>query len=284
MENSDDGHSCLSAGRRCFLNAGLILGATRIDPALCATLSRAIGTDEARSVGRRGPLVDIRRTVEEIGGADAYYRLRDKLAANAICPWVRLWIEALGDSVPRGIEATVEMIHENGAMTIGPVVHYGEWDEPEDDIAVSLDKLTFGQWLHEFRPEGRDDFVMAQSLYSFYLYQGSGEIFPKIQVTPDPWLDAMLKSTRGLLFWRPQWIELCRMVGNLGPDESWRLYRDYACRRPNASGALDQIRYLATDQSLMQIFEERCPGLGLRGWPDYVTGDWLHQYWMGCER
>lgn len=267
--------ACTVAGRRRFLSTCVTLGASRIDPALCASLSRAVGTGGSRSIGKRGHLVQLRRTVAEIGNADAYYRLRATLAAHAISPWQRSWMEGLGDDLPRGFEAIVEMDHENGATTFGTLLDYSEWFDPELDIAVSENELAFCQWLHEFRPECRDDFLMALPLY--YLYQHSGEVMPRLRPTPDPWLDAMLKNTRGMLFWTSQWVELLGVISNIGQQGACRLIKDYMLSRPNASVVLEQIRYFATGQSFLQIIEDRSPTQLPVGSPDYLVGDWLHR-------
>lgn len=189
-------------------------------------------------------------------------------------------MEGLDDELPDGFEALVEVNHEAEEMAVGTLLEFSEWRYSDPDINATGNELSFDEWLCEFRPESRDDFLMVLPLY--HLYQRSGEVIPKVQATPDPWLDAMLKNTRGMLLWTQQWIELFRVISNIDRQGASRLFRDYMRSCPDASVALNQTRYFATGQSLMQIIKERSPSRLPFGSPDYLVGDWLHQYW-GCS-
>ena len=264
--------------RRRFLNACLILGAGRIDPALCTMSSHLLVPGGPQAIGKRKRVVHLRHTVADIGDADAYFQLRATLARNAINPWLRCWMEKLDDELPCGFEAIVGMRQEVSDWKLGSLLDFSEWFWPEQEIHAAKNGLSFDQWLLEFHPAGRDDFLMALPLY--YLYQHSGTVIPRVLATPDPWLDAMLNSTRGMLLWTSQWVELLRVIGNIGEQGACRLIKDYMLGRPNASLVLEQIRYFAAGQSFMQIIEERSPTRRPVGSPDYVAADWLHQNWI----
>ncbi len=269
--------SCVANGRRRFLNACLILGAARIDSAMCTTSRYFLVPGEPQVIGKSKRVVHLRHTVAEIGDADAYYQLRATLARNAINPWLRCWMEKLDDELPHGFEAIMGMRQEDGELNSGPLLDFSEWFWTEQEIHAAKNGLSFDQWLLEFHPAGRDDFLMALPLY--YLYQHSGTVIPRVLATPDPWLDAMLNSTRGMLLWTSQWVDLLRVIGNIGEQGACRLIKDYMLGRPNASVVLEQIRYFAAGLSFMQIIEERSPTRRPVGSPDYVAADWLQQNW-----
>ncbi len=92
---------------------------------------------------------------------------------------------------------------------------------------------------------------------------------------PAPWLDAILKNTRGMLFWHARWIELVRIVVGLSQPQAWQLIQSHLQLRPNAVPALQQTHYSGAGQHMMQIIEERSPGLAPRSAPDYLAGHWL---------
>ncbi len=263
-------------GRRGFLNACLALGLAGIEPAYCATPNQVISADRSQSARQYARLMHLRHAVADVGEAKTYLRLRTTFARHAINPWLQNWMEGLDDKLPRGFEAIVAIDRDDGELTIAALLDFSEWYEPEQEIAAAKDRLSVDQWLLEFRPTGRDDCLMALPLY--YLYQHTGVVVPTVQATPDPWLDGLLHGTRGMLFWSHQWIELVRVIGNISLPAAHRMVRDYQWGRPDAAVALNQMRYRASGQSLAQIIEERSPTGSSFGSPDYVAGDWLHQY------
>jgi hypothetical protein len=89
----------------------------------------------------------------------------------------------------------------------------------------------------------------------------------------------MLKSTRGMLFWKTQWIELVRIVGRSSAQHTWELVKGFQFGDSNAVSALAEMRYAGTGQSLLEIIRERSPGSGPMGMPDYLAGEWLHRHW-----
>ena len=268
--------SCAGNGRRGFLNACVALGLAGIEPACCATPNQVISADRPQSTRQHTRLMHLRHAVTDVGDDKVYLRLRRTLARHAINPWLRGWMVGLDDKLPRGFEAIVVIGQDGGELTIGALLDFSEWYEPDQEIAATKDRLSFDQWLLEYRPTGRDDCLMALPLY--YLYQQTGVVVPTVRAEPDPWLDGLLQNTRGMLFWSHQWIELVRVISNISVPAAHRMIRDYQLGRPEAAVALDQIRYLATQQNLTQIINERSPIWGSFGSPDYIVGDWLHQY------
>jgi hypothetical protein len=228
------------------------------------------------SFGNNVRLVNFRRDVADIGNADAYFNFRKILVSQTLSPWLRSVLEEPFDEIPVRFDALIEMRYENnGEMKLGALLDFDESFAPEPDFP----ELSFVEWLNKFRPESLGDFYMAQPLYSWYRHTGM-EI-PKLITTPDVWLDAMFKNTRGLLFWSDQWNELFRSVGIFDQRISFRLIRGYMTRQSNAIAAIEQLTYFPTGQSLMDIIKERNPGGGGYGIsPGYLVGDWLHRYWL----
>lgn len=214
---------------------------------------------------------------DDAGDASDYPRLRAVLAANTPNPWLRTLISQSGEARPRGIEALIGLRASDQAGAFGTVLDFAELDDHRAGYTAAAGELIFDAWLREFQPVSRDDFLMALPLY--YLYRRTCEVAPAIQATPDPWLDGALKSTRGMLFWTAQWIEVIRVIGNTGRQEALQVLRAYQLGRPDAAATLEELRYLATGQSLMEIINERSPTRAPFGSPDYIAGDWLYQYW-----
>lgn len=206
-----------------------------------------------------------------------YDLLKTSLAAHTPNPWLRSLIEHPGNELPHGIEALIGVRESDEADTFGTVLDFGEFEQDQADAKAPDGQLTFDAWLREFRPAGREDFLMALPLYR--LYQQTGEVVRAVQATPDPWLEGLLNGTRGMLFWSAQWLEVFRVIGDMDRHEALRLLRAYQLDRPNVATVLGQLRYSATGQSLVQIIEERSPTGAPFGSPDYIAGDWLHHYW-----
>lgn len=267
----------LDKARRSFLGACAALGASNVVPASEMGGSDLPGISDRLRSKPSGRVAQLRWRNDGNGSSSAYHHLRDKLAAHTPNPWLRSVIEQSSDEPPQGIEALIGVRVSDEAGTFGIVLDFSECDAHQAGVTAPDGQLTFDVWLREFRPAGQADFLMALSLY--YLYRRTGEVVPAIQPTPDPWLDGVLKSTRGMLFWTAQWIEVFRVVGSMGRQDALQLLRAYQLGQSDTQAALEQLRYFATGQSLMQIIEERSPTRAPFGSPDYIAGDWLHQYW-----
>lgn len=224
-------------------------------------------------------LIFLRKNVADFGSAGDYMRFRKELSTHAINPWLRRWMEERHDEQAMRCEALVSMRNEQGCHGIFDDLldfsesFVGEPDKPDNETELSVD-----EWLREFRPENRNDFLMALPLYG--QYRETGEVLRVIDAKPDPWLDAFLKDTRGMLFWMQQWVELFRIVGDIGRREAQSLVQGYLLDRQDALVRIKKIRYASTGSSLMQIIKERRVASGPFGAPDYLAGDWLQQYWF----
>ena len=237
-------------------------------PPVAANCQPEVGS--ALQQGKR--LLHLRHEVADIGGDSAFLRLRADLAEHALDPWLRSWMQVLDGELPYRFEALVEVERGSDGTKFGALLDYHESFEPES----SQLPLGFVDWLPLFNPQGRDDFLMALPLY--WAYRDTGDLLPSIRPTPDRWLDALLTSTRGMLFWKRQFVDLVHRGGGVDHAQAHQLVRDYVKRRPDAYSALGKLRYAPTGQNMMQIIAERSIGLGVYAVPDYLLGDWLHGY------
>lgn len=265
----------LETGRRRFLGGATLLGIST-----CARLSwsrqgNLFPASNQTETGNRGSLIELRQAAKNIGEAGTFCRFRDDLLACAINPWVKTvdWSD-----LPDYFEAMVEIRQPSTETKIVALLDYCEGQRWVSDIEG---RLSFMEWLKAFKPLNRHECAMALPLY--HDYRLDGIIVPIVQPTPDTWLDAFLKDTRGILFWRDQLVELIRMVtgkGDLTNRIAKALRTKNANTLPDAMDALRKARYFGTGQSLLEIIDER----SVRGvdsyWgtPDYIVGDWLLQY------
>lgn len=149
---------------------------------------------------------------------------------------------------------------------------------PFIDLATA--RRTFSDWLIRFKPITRQDYMLVLPLYRICSREEIFEI-SKTSPTPDPWLDSMLRESRGMLLWTHQWAEFLRMgCGfnslkvaeflfeiNLGRLKACELFRGYV--------------YEPTGQTLEDIFNERSPFPIPIGHQDHLTGDWLWERLAG---
>lgn len=148
-----------------------------------------------------------------------------------------------------------------------------------EDLLISRDKIQFEEWLNNFLPKCRDDFMLAVPLYYWYLYNDG--VVPTVDAPHDPWLRAFLSPTRGLLFWLDQWRHLLRVSG-VPRQEVDMLINGYQRDHIEAWNRLENTCYPKTQQSIMELIREH----GLEGnlqpfGKDYITGEWLYKNYTG---
>lgn len=227
-----------------------------------------------------GELAQLRWNTEEIGGVNGFRRMKAKLAALALDPWEREYMGRLyeDEGVPCCVDALVEVHRRKDRLEFGTLLEFQEYwcNSPDDYPPPRADDLTFGEWVRNFQPKGRDDFMMAMTLYR--RYRNTGEVIPRINATLDPWLDAFLASTRGILLWTHQWTELLRISGHRAKEAMTLLY-DYINGREDAIAKFNDLTYPITGQTVMQIVKERSLDGNCFGNPDYLVGDWLYKYY-----
>lgn len=259
-------------GRRQFLGQITALGAFGYSPLSTSGTSNSPEEEVTNASAEHGHLIELRQSTTAFCNINEFKHYRERLLTCSLNPWLRSC--QFGDS-PIQFEALVEMKRISGEIKIITLLEYKEYSDINQ--MNSEGDLTFLEWLATFQPATRDDFLMALPLYRWH--QRTGEIVATLNATPDPWLDALLKNTRGILFWSYQWRELIRMVGHVGISHATRLYSDYLLNRAGALDSVRQAQYVSTGQTLLQIIEERSVRGLYAGSPEYVLGDWLHQYY-----
>lgn len=270
--------------RRRFLSECLAIGGATLVPVRQADSARH-GFATSSSVHRYRRLTLLRWDFEAIP-LDSYGMFINLLAGHAINPWLRNWMEGCADNQPSCVEALVEVRSENDNMSLGTLLDFNEWYGHEALDSSNLnglpkeDELSFDEWMKTFRPVSRDDFLMALPLYNWY--RNTGVVLPEVEVTQAPWLDAFLASTRGILLWKHQWLELLRLSGCPGGwSGAERLFRHFLGRRVTAADTLRQLIFPPTGQTAMQVIEERSLADTCFGSPDYLAGEWLNKYYGG---
>lgn len=217
------------------------------------------------------------------GDFEEFIGFRRKLAAASLNPGLKAWMEDThGDKRDhanprdRRLWALLEVERGPHGRMIIALLDYLDGSNL-DRGADSTRKQRFLDWISTFNPQTRDDFLMALPLYYRYLVL-DGSPLPTVRAKSDPWLDSMFAGTRGMLFWRYQLVELLGVVGQMGQVPATTLAHRYLKRMPDAAKELDSYRYAGTDQSLLQIIEERVPNGGPSGRPDYLVAErlWRH--------
>lgn len=262
--------------RRRFLNTCLVLGGSSFVPAAIAKKIGSFASTVVSQQGMKRELFQWRMHSVGFKSLDEYHEVRKRFALNAINPFLRKWLEETPDYQPILAEALVEAHFDNDEVKFGALLDYMEWF---DEYNINNEELSIKDWMGAFQPVSRDDFLMALPLYRWH--RATGKVVQKIQPTPDPWLDAMLAPTRGILLWyRSQWLELIRMSGcEGGLVGAADLLNHYIMGRKWAPEKLGRLIYPPTGQSVMEIIKERSLDGYLLGCPDFVAGDWLYRYY-----
>lgn len=123
---------------------------------------------------------------------------------------------------------------------------------------------------------------MVPKLYLMHLRTGKN--MPALTATPDPWIDAMLRQSRGMLMWSHQIIEIIRMIADVGITEANQIRSNWVLRKPEIKETLRNVHYPPTQQTLLQIIKERTTGMEYLGSPDYFFADWLSKQYHRPKR
>ena len=112
----------------------------------------------------------------------------------------------------------------------------------------------------------------------FHIYLRTGKELPALIATPDPWIDAVLRESRGILMWSYQFNEIVRMIGNVSMTEATKIRLSWVLREPEIMETLENIHYPPTQQTLKKIIDERMVGMDCLGSPDYFFANWLAKH------
>lgn len=234
----------------------------------------------ATEQGNNLQLIEIRKIKSVFASSNDYLVFRNELMSKAINPWMKEAYQQRDiheDEIPKGVWALIACERGDGAMNTSVLLDFVELDFDEfPEAATNFDGIMdFTEWVAYFNPKTWGDWLMVPKLFSLYLR--SRQNLPALAAAPDPWIDALLRESRGMLMWTSQFIQIIRMLAGVGLTEATKINSCFLMRKPGWEKLLENI-YPPTKQSLLQIFEERTVGMQCLGSPDYILADWLSNY------
>lgn len=222
-------------------------------------------------------LIEIRKLKCDFASINDYQEFRAEMFSMAIQPWVKNAVQCTdtAKNIPEGVWAMIGCKKTDSGVSNLVLLAFAEIDfEDEAETTVPFESgSSFDEWVAQFNPKTMGDWLMVPKLFLMHLRTGRN--LPALTATPDPWIDAVLRESRGMLMWSYQFIEMIRMIGDVGITEATKIHSRYIMMRLKHREMLEKIYYSPTDQTLMQIFRERTVGMQHLGSPDYFFADWL---------
>lgn len=238
--------------------------------------------------GRNIQLIEIRKLKRDFESSEDYLIFKDELISKTIHPWLMEAYQHDGSNVevPNGIWALIACELVDGAITTTDLIAFAELDYGMISEASSFDGITgFNEWVAHFKPISWGDWLMVPKLYLMHLRTGRN--LSTLAAKPDPWIDAVLRESRGILMWSNQLTDICRMIGGVGSTEIAKIRRVLSTADRDWQDTLRSIHYSPTNQTLLEIFEERTLGIEYlqhTGHRDYMFANWLYNYFHQATR
>ena len=226
-------------------------------------------------------LIEVRKVKRDFASLNNYHEFRAEMFSIAIQPWVKNAAKCKNstDNIPEGVWAMVGCEKTDGVVSNLVLLAFVELDF--EDIAETTLPFegvkSFDEWVAQFNPKTMGDWLMVPKLYLMHLRTGKN--LPALIATPDPWIDAVLCETRGMLMWSFQFVEIARMIANISIVEANQMRTDWVMMKPEIKETLGNINYPPTKQTLLQILEVRTVGMQHLGSPDYFFADWLSRHY-----
>ena len=154
----------------------------------------------------------------------------NELMSKTINPWLKgayRHKDLHEEKIPAGVWGLIACERGNGAMNPSVLLDFMELDFDDfPEIAKNFDGIMkFTEWVAHFNPKTWGDWLMVPKLFKLYLR--SRQNLPALAATPDPWLDAVLRESHGILMWTHQLIQIIRMIADVGIHGS---HKDYDIR------------------------------------------------------
>ncbi len=213
---------------------------------------------------------------------------RDELISKAIHPWLKEAYQHDGTTVEisNGIWALIACELVDGAITTTDLIAFAELDLGSISGTSSFDGITgFNEWVAHFNPLFWGDWLMIPKLYLMHLRTGRN--LPTLTATPDLLIDAVLRESMGILMWSNQFTDICRMIEGVGSTEIAKIRRVLSTADRDWQDTLRSINYSPTNQTLLEIFEERTLGIEYLqhvGHRDYMFANWLSNHFHQAIR
>lgn len=226
-------------------------------------------------------LIEIRRLKKSFASFSMYQAFRTEMLSLALQPWFRGAYQH---------QANIENIPESVCVILGYKKSGGlshlillAYEELEHSINIEDRQLTddigaLNTCIQKFKPICWDDWLMVPNLYLMQLR--SKKHLPTLNAKSDPWIDAVLKETRGVLMWTYQFVEIVRMIANISITEATQLSRGWILRDSKVNEIIGNVIYEPTKQNLLEIIKERTLGMAHLGAPDYIFADWLSRHYQ----
>ncbi|MDP2231776.1 hypothetical protein [Methylotenera sp.] len=226
-------------------------------------------------------LIDIRKVRGDFASLNNYHEFRAEMLSMAIQPWFKTAFQDKdnAENIPESVWAMIGCEKTGGAVSNLVLLAYEELDYSiTSEAAHPSEGLTsFNEWVTKFNPTSWGDWLMVPKLYLMHLK--TGKSLPALTATPDPWIDAVLRESRGVLMWSYQFIEITRMIADVSITEAAKMRLSWVLREREIKETLGNIHYPPTQQTLLKILEERLVGMQYLGSPDYFFADWLSKHY-----
>lgn len=226
-------------------------------------------------------LIEIRKLKCDFASINDYQKFRDEMFSMAIQPWVKNAVQCKGsvENIPEGVWVMIGCEKTDSGVSNLVLLAFAElYSEGDAETTLPFKGASsFDEWIAKFNPRTNGDWLMVPKLFLMHLRTGLN--LPALTATPDHWIDAVLRESRGMLMWSYQFIEMIRMIGDVGITEATKIHSRYIMMRLKHEEILEKIHYSPTNQTLMQIFRERTVGMQHLGSPDYFFADWLSKHY-----
>ena len=227
-------------------------------------------------------LIEISKVKSDFASLNNYHEFRAEMLSMAIQPWFKTAFQDKdsAENIPESVWAIIGCEKTGGAVSNLVLLAYEELDYSiTSETAHPSEGVTgFHEWVTQFNPTSWDDWLMVPKLYLMHLRTKKN--LPALTATPDPWVDAVLRESRGILMWSYQFIEITRMIADISITEANQMRTDWIMMKPEIKEILGNVYYPPTQQMLLQILEERMVGMECLGSPDYFFADWLAKHYQ----
>ena len=225
-------------------------------------------------------LIEIRKVKSDFATLKNYHEFRAEMLSMAIQPWVKNTAQSKDstENIPESVWAMIDCEKTAGSVSNLVLLAYEELDYSiTSETSRPPEGITgFNEWGTQFNPTTWGDWLMVPKLYLMHLRTGKN--LPALVAIPDPWIDAALRESRGMLMWSYQFIEITRMIADVSITEANQMRSSWVLREPGIRETLGNIHYPPTKKTLLQILEERMVGMECLGSPDYFFADWLSKH------
>lgn len=239
--------------------------------------------------GNNIQIIEIRKIKSHFGSDGDYLNFRHELISKAIHPWIKDFYQHRRDivEIPDGIWALIACELVEGAITTNTLISFEELDFGLFPATTTpFEGITsFNEWVVNFKPDSWGDWLMVPKLYLMHLR--TRQNLPALAATPDPWIDAVLHESRGVLMWSNQFSDICRVIEGIDNTKIAKIRRICSLSNPEWQDTLRSIHYSPTNQTLLDIFEERTLGIEYMrhvGYRDYIFATWLSNHFHQAIR